>query len=99
MSTNTFEILKRQLLTEKSLILRDKENKYTFAVVKSANKHDIKRSIEKIFKVTVEKITTVNVSGKNAKMGKYEGKKPDWKKAIVTLKEGDRIDAAQTAAK
>ncbi|MBT3393170.1 MAG: 50S ribosomal protein L23 [Elusimicrobiaceae bacterium] len=99
MSRNTFDTLKKQLLTEKSLISRDKQNKYAFIVNNKANKHDVKEAIESIFKVTVLKVSTMNVIGKEAKVGKYVGKKTDWKKAIVTLKEGDKIDAAQTAAK
>lgn len=99
MSRNIFGTLKKQLLTEKSLISRDKQNKYTFAVSNKANKHDVKEAIETIFKVTVLKVSTISVGGKEAKVGKSVGKKSDWKKAIVTLKEGDRIDAAQTAAK
>ncbi len=99
MSRNIFGTLKKQLLTEKSLISRDKQNKYTFVVSNRANKHDVKEAIETIFKVTVLKVSMINVGGKEAKVGKSVGKKPDWKKAIVTLKEGDRIDAAQTAAK
>lgn len=94
-----YEILKKPLLTEKSLILRDTNNCYAFAVDKSANKHEISEAVEKLFKVKVVKITTSTLRGKVKKMGRYEGKRPDLKKALVTLKKGDKIDTVETASK
>lgn len=89
-------VLTRPMLTEKSLILRDNENRYSFIVRKSAGKSEIKNAVEKIFKVKVMKVRTSILRGKLHRMGKFEGYRPDRKKAIVTLKAGDKIDVAQT---
>lgn len=64
--------------------------KYTFKVAKSANKIEIAKAVEELFGVKVAKVNTMNCNGKNRRMGKYEGKTPDWKKAIVTLKDGEK---------
>jgi large subunit ribosomal protein L23 len=68
-------------------------NTYTFKVDKKANKIEIKNAIEEIFKVKVLRVNTTNVKKKFKRMGKYEGYKPAYKKAMVTLAEGDKIDA------
>jgi ribosomal protein L23 len=86
-----YETLKKPLLTEKSLIERDTHNRYGFIVAKNASKGEIKTAVEKIFNVTVKKINTISVTGKTHRMGRFEGKRPDYKKAFVTLKEGDKI--------
>lgn len=95
----TYSILKKPLLTEKSLIERDTQNRYGFVVAKDASKGEIKTAVEKIFNVTVIKINTISVRGKMHKMGRFEGKRPDYKKAFVTLKEGDKIEVVETTAK
>lgn len=97
--TRTYEILKKPLLTEKSLIERDSNNRYGFVVSKNASKGEIKTAVEKIFNVTVVKVNTITVQGKMHRMGRFEGKRPDYKKAFVTLKEGDKIDVAESASK
>lgn len=84
------EILVRPLVSEKSMLLMA-ENKYAFEVAKDANKIDIKNAVEKLFDVKVVKVTTRNIRGKIKKQGRYEGKRPDKKKAIVTLQDGDKI--------
>jgi large subunit ribosomal protein L23 len=68
------------------------ENKYTFVVDLGATKPQIREAVEQIFDVKVEKVNTMRVTGKVRRMGRNEGKRPDWKKAIVTVKEGDRIE-------
>ena len=68
------------------------ENKYCFRVAKDANKIEIKNAIEEIFKVTVINVNTVNVHGKMKRMGRTQGKTASWKKAVVTLREGDSIE-------
>lgn len=79
------DIIIRPLLTEKGYDgIADK--KYTFIVAKSANKSQIKDAVEKLFKVDVESVNTVNCKGKKKRMGRYEGYTPDFKKAIVQLK-------------
>ncbi|MBI5409727.1 MAG: 50S ribosomal protein L23 [Nitrospirae bacterium] len=89
---NVYDVLVGPLLTEKGTILKEKENKVLFRVARSANKIEIKKAVEEIFKVKVANVATMNCLGKNKRMGKYEGKRPDWKKAIVTLKQGEKLD-------
>lgn len=94
-------ILIRPILTEKMLKLQEKRNKYGFVVARDANKIEIRRAIEKKFDVAVDSVCTVMVKGKtkqtNTRGGLSKGKRPDWKKAIVTLREGDSIDLFETA--
>ncbi len=97
--SNVYETIKRPLLTEKGLILRDEQNKYTFVVAKNASKDVIAKAIEEIFKVNVTKITTCAMRGKMHRMGRFQGKRPDYKKAVVTLKKGEKIDVVETTAK
>lgn len=85
------EIIIKPVVTEKSVDLMQ-ENKYCFKVAKDANKIEIKNAIEEIFKVTVVSVNTVNVHGKMKRMGRTQGKTASWKKAIVTLREGDSIE-------
>jgi len=89
-----YSVLKKPLVTEKSNLLKEELNQVVFEVDKKANKIDIKKAVEKLFKfkVNVTNVHTVNMRGKKKRLGRSEGKKPDWKKAIVTLKKGDRID-------
>lgn len=84
------DIILRPIVTEKSMNLLA-DNKYTFIVDKDSNKTEIKNAIENIFNVRVEKVSTMNVKGKPKRMGRYEGKRPDRKKAIITLKPGQKI--------
>jgi large subunit ribosomal protein L23 len=88
------KIIIRPILTEKALKLRE-YNQYVFEVKKDANKIDIKRAVEELFKVKVEKVRTINVRGKPKRMGLFEGRTSSWKKAIVTLKEGERIEGLE----
>ena len=78
------DIIKRPIITEQSMD-QVAEKKYTFEVDKAANKIQIKKAIEEIFKVKVEKVTTINYDGKPKRMGVHAGKRADWKKAIVKL--------------
>ena len=88
---NRFEIIKRPLDTEKLDRMRDRENKFAFEIDMKANKTEIKQAIEQIFKVKVLDVKTSIVRGKFRRIGRSEGQRPNWKKAIVTLKEGDAI--------
>ena len=94
-----YSTLRKPLLTEKSLILRDTDNCYVFVVEKAANKHEIRDAVEALFNVKVEKVATLAIRGKVKKMGRFAGKRPDLKKAFVTLKKGDKIDTVETASK
>ena len=87
-----YETIVGPLLTEKGTMLKEKDNKVLFRVAKKANKIEIKKAVEEIFKVKVDSVTTMICKGKTKRMGRYEGKRPDWKKAIVTLKEGEKLD-------
>ncbi|MDD4526793.1 MAG: 50S ribosomal protein L23 [Candidatus Margulisbacteria bacterium] len=78
------------VITEKSSAM-GAENKYVFKVLPDANKIEIKSVIEKTFKVEVLNVRTINVLGKNKRVGKFTGRTSDWKKAIVTIKEGQKI--------
>ena len=85
-------VIKRPiLLTEKAARLREDENKVVFEVDQKANKIQIKSAVESIFGVTVTDVNTSIVRGKWRRMGRGYGKNPNWKKAVVTLKEGDDI--------
>jgi large subunit ribosomal protein L23 len=85
-----YKIIKRPLLTEKSNRLLE-QNKYVFEVAKEANKFQIKQAIEKIFGVNVVKVNTLNQRGKPRRIRFQIGKRPDWKKAIVTIEKGQSI--------
>ena len=91
--TKYYEIIKAPIITEQSTKLIEGQNKYTFKVDRKANKVEIKKAIEKIFNVKVLSVNTVNVLPKFKRMGKYEGYKSAYKKAIVKLEEGQKIDA------
>ena len=85
------DIIIKPVVTEKSIGLME-HNKYVFKVALSANKIEIKKAIEEIFKVNVVDVNTVRVKGKEKRMGRSVGKTSDYKKAIVQLAEGDSIE-------
>ena len=85
-----YQVLVRPLITEKATILAS-ENKYVFEVAQRANKHQIRGAVEMAFDVRVTKVHTMNVHGKTRRVGRRTTRTRDWKKAIVTLSEGDRI--------
>lgn len=89
---NLYTVMKKPLFTEKGNNLKETENKLLIEVSRDANKIDIKRAIEEIFKVKVEKVSTISRRGKWKKFGKSIGKRPDRKKAIITLKKGEKLD-------
>lgn len=89
---NPYDIIKIPLITEKSSILKERENKYAFLVDNRASKVEIKKAAEKMFKVKVLAVNTSYLRGKTKRVGKHSGKTPDIKKAILTLKEGDKIE-------
>ena len=92
-----YQIIQRPLLTEKITNLTELNNQYSFAVDRNSNKIEIRKVIEKRFDVSVLSIRTMIVRGKKRKMGRFEGKRAQWKKAIVSLKEGDKIDFVEGA--
>ncbi len=88
------DIILKPIITEKSME-QTVFNKYTFRVLPNANKLEIKAAIEEIFKVKVLRVHTLSVKGKPVRRGRYQGYKPDWKKAIVTLRDGEKIEAVE----
>jgi large subunit ribosomal protein L23 len=86
------KIIIRPLITEKSTQQKEGSNQYVFEVHRDANKIEIQSAVERLFKVKVSQVRTSNVLGKVKRVGKKYGKRQDWKKATVTLKEGDRIE-------
>lgn len=91
------QILVRPLLTEKSMLLRENRNVVTFQVAPDANKVEIRRAVESVFNVKVREVRTANVEGKKKRMGRYQGQRPSWKKALVTLAPGYKIDLVEGA--
>lgn len=98
---NTFALLKSPVVTEKSARLKEKYHQYVFKVVPEASKGQIKETIKKIFNVDVERVRTAHFSGKYRRLaaGRPRGKRPDWKKAIVTIKKGQEIKIEQEVEK
>lgn len=88
---NPRDIIVKPVISEKSTGLLE-DNKYTFWVSTDANKVEVKQAVENLFKVKVEKVNTMNVKGKRKRVRQFVGKTPDRKKAIVTLREGDKIE-------
>jgi large subunit ribosomal protein L23 len=90
--STVFDIVTSPLITEKGTMIGELGNQVVFRVRRDANKDQIRRAVETLFKVKVEKVRTLNLLGKIRRVGKHAGKRPDWKKAYVTLAEGQRID-------
>jgi large subunit ribosomal protein L23 len=86
------QIVQTASLTEKSTLMSEKQNKYVFRVNPKANKVQIKDAIERLFQKTVVDVNTCNYTGKEKRVRGPLGRRPRWKKAIVTLKEGEKID-------
>lgn len=87
-----YRIIKRPLITEKSTLHKEMNNQLAFEVDRRANRIEIKKAVEKIFKVQVIDVRTMNYRGKRKRLGRSVGRKPHWKKAVVTLKPGQKID-------
>ncbi|MGO8991325.1 MAG: 50S ribosomal protein L23 [bacterium] len=86
------KIIQRPMITEKSTRQKEEGRQYVFEVHRDANKVEIQSAVERLFKVKVLRVRTSNMLGKVKRLGRKQGKRPDWKKAVVTLREGDRID-------
>jgi large subunit ribosomal protein L23 len=85
-------IVRRALVTEKGTQIREGQNGYLFEVARDANKIEIKQAVEAIFSVNVTSIRTLRVHGKPKRVGRHAGHRPDWKKAVVSLKKGQTIE-------
>ena len=86
------DIIRRPVITEKTSIQKDEHNQVTFEVDRRANRVEIRRAIESIFNVNVASVRTMQVTGKRKRRGRIVGKRRDWKKAVVKLMPGERID-------
>lgn len=89
---DVYSVLAAPLITEKGTLVNEAGNQVVFRVRRDVNKQDIRRAVETIFKVRVEKVRTINYLGKMRRVGRSAGKRSNWKKAYVTLAEGQRID-------
>ena len=87
-----YELIKRPIITEKTNIQKEAQNQVTFEVDKRSNRIEIQRAVEKIFNVKVADVHTMHVKGKIKRRGRILGKRRDWKKAVVTLMPGERIE-------
>ncbi len=95
---NPFGHIVRPIMTERSTILKEKFNQYVFEVQRESSKGDIRKAVEAIWKVGVEQVRTMRLTGKYRRFGRGGGYRSDWKKAVVTLKQGDSIDVVDQSA-
>ena len=89
---NIHEVIVRPVITEKSTEQLDRHHAYTFVVEKSANKYEIAQAVQTLFNVKVDSVRTMNYTGKERRVGRHVGRRAAWKKAVVTLREGDSIE-------
>ena len=94
---HVFEVLRRPLITEKSTIMQDGQNKYAFEVDSRANKVQVKTAVEESFSVKVTEVNMLTVKGKRKRFGRRLVQKPSWKKAVVSLRAGDKIQLFEGA--
>jgi len=90
-------VIRRPCVTEKSIMSSEEANKVVFDVDTRSNKLQIKKAVQDLFGVTVMKVNTMRMPGKRVRMGRHVGVRPPWKKAVVTLKEGDHIEFFESA--
>jgi large subunit ribosomal protein L23 len=88
---NVYEVLRRPLITEKSSLVRETQKAVCFEVHRDATKPEIKRAVEALFGVQVKDVRVARVHGKTKRQGRYVGRRPDWKKAYVVLKPGEKM--------
>jgi large subunit ribosomal protein L23 len=86
-----YEVLKLPIITEKSTHVKENLRTLTFRVARDANKQEIKAAVQQIFKVKVDSVRVANFHGKTRRQGRFSGRRPDWKKAYVTLKAGEKM--------
>lgn len=97
MKRDSFDILLRPLLTEKITGLRENANRVAFAVRPDANRIEIRQAVEVALKVKVKSVNVMNVLGKKKRQGKFVGRRASWKKAIITLHEGEKVELYESA--
>jgi large subunit ribosomal protein L23 len=91
-----YEVVRRPIISEKSTALAEVGGKYAFEVAMKANKQEIREAVQNLFSVQVRNVRTLVMHGKVKRVGRFETKRPNWKKALVTLAEGQKIDFFQT---
>ena len=92
---NIHQVIREPHITEKGSIQKEANNQITFKVARNANKIEIRRAVESLLKTKVVSVKTMNIQGKKRRLGKSVGKRPDWKKAVVTLAPGENIEFFQ----
>jgi len=97
MKGDPFDVLIRPLLTEKITGLQERANRVAFVVKPDVNRIEIRRAVESALNVKVKSVNVMKVMGKKKRQGRYLGKRPDWKKAIVTLHEGEKLELYESA--
>jgi len=97
MKIETHAVLVQPLLTEKITGLRERTNTVGFIVYPDANRVQIKQAVEALLKVKVEKVNVLNIRGKVKRLGRFSGRRSDWKKAFVTLKKGEKLEMYESA--
>jgi len=93
MNNKMFDVIRRPIFSEKTVGLREEFNQVTFEVAMNANKIDIQKAVEKLLEVEVLAVNTLIMRGKSKRVGRHSGKRPNWKKAVVTLAEDQTIPA------
>ena len=89
---NIYDVIRKPMVTEKGTRLKEEMNKIILKVDPEANKLEIKAAVESVFKVKVKEVTTMNFKGKKKRLGQRQGVRSDWKKAVVTLAEGEKVE-------
>ena len=89
---DAYKVIRRPMITEKSTLHKEMHNQLAFEVDRRANKIEIKKAVERVFKVRVKDVRTMNYQGKQKRLGRTVGRRPHWKKAIVTLQPGEKIE-------
>lgn len=92
---SVYDVIRRPIISEKSTALAEVGNRYAFEVASQANKQEIRDAVQRLFNVKVNKVRTMVMHGKLKRVGRFETKRPNWKKALVTLAEGQKIDFFQ----
>jgi large subunit ribosomal protein L23 len=93
--TEPTRVILSHVVTEKAERLKAEQSRYTFKVAPTANKIEVRDAVERLFKVHVREVRVMNYLGKMRRMGRFSGRRPDWKKAVVTLKQGERIESLE----
>ena len=97
MKRDPYDVLVKPLLTEKITGLQEAANRIAFVVQNDVNRIEVRQAVESVLKVKVKSVNIMNVMGKKKRQGRYLGKRADWKKAIITLNEGEKVELYESA--